>query len=705
MKQIPTEKENVKYKNQIKESIRAHKLRLITALLFIGAGAGLGRAGQTYAVYQQEKADEALALALAQARAAVESEQPKNPQKTEVKPKQLPKEETKPEAEPAYQPSPDRLNLAYYYPEGSDSGEIIDSYAGQVFQELTILDSEWLADIYELADVKPPAMAERLGQSQDSALGAYNPKDDAHNPEDPSSWTINNWKRIHISFIDGDGRAISGISNVKDILSMASVYTYYTDMMDVDAFTAYARQLWENSHSYTVRMGDVYYCEGCMNKTDEELAMEEALDEEAASEAFSGSASSFHEDEAGSGADSGYPDSGRMFSGSTSSSASEASDPGTASAEPSSEELLSEGSGEATPETVTVIYRNTAPAASDYDAPGDPAASGDASEEYNGAASGSSSIPSDDEQPESDLDLSNIISIYAAPVASSSDAAVQQSDSSSNGGVHATDAIASCDLDADGESELAPYDQTEQENANCPGHVDLYIQVKLLGLNDRNGLLFTDAIGNDPDFITSDGWEGWTEENIAHVNAISSQDWFADYGLSISAISLSTPLSGQEIADYMDQLPNDLSETRREIIHFALSSVGRVPYYYGGKASRANYEGNNFGALVSADHEGRILKGLDCSGWIDWVYWSATGKRLAGSSTSSLALCGEKISRSELQPGDIIVRTGASAHVVMFLSWSADGRMNVIHESSASVNNVTIKTMDAIWPYYRKLVE
>ena len=87
------------------------------------------------------------------------------------------------------------------------------------------------------------------------------------------------------------------------------------------------------------------------------------------------------------------------------------------------------------------------------------------------------------------------------------------------------------------------------------------------------------------------------------------------------------------------------------------------------------------------------------------MYWSVTGERLEGSSTSGLILCGEKISRSELKPGDIIVRTGTNAHVVMFLSWSANGQMNVIHESSASVNNVTIKTMDAAWPYYRRLVD
>lgn len=156
----------------------------------------------------------------------------------------------------------------------------------------------------------------------------------------------------------------------------------------------------------------------------------------------------------------------------------------------------------------------------------------------------------------------------------------------------------------------------------------------------------------------------------------------------------------------MNRLPADTSVTRRNIIHFALSSVGRVPYYWGGKPAASGYEGNHFGALIPADPKGRLLRGLDCSGWINWVYWSATGKRLAGESTSSLCLCGKQVSLSELKPGDIIVRTGANAHVVMFLGWTADGQMNVIHETSGSINNVMVATIGAPpWPYYRKLVE
>ena len=278
---------------------------------------------------------------------------------------------------------------------------------------------------------------------------------------------------------------------------------------------------------------------------------------------------------------------------------------------------------------------------------------------------------------------------------------------------------------------------------DCPGHVDLYIRVKVLGLEDKKGLFSISKAAEKKtqekkapnrkaeeteskaaektaknkekdntekkaaDNKTGDkAWDGWNTQNIASVKKISGQDWFEDFGLSISSISLSEPLTNQEIDEYMNRLPADTSVTRRNIIHFALSSVGRVPYYWGGKPAASGYEGNHFGALIPADPKGRLLRGLDCSGWINWVYWSATGKRLAGESTSSLCLCGKQVSLSELKPGDIIVRTGANAHVVMFLGWTADGQMNVIHETSGSINNVMVATIGAPpWPYYRKLVE
>lgn len=64
-----------------------------------------------------------------------------------------------------------------------------------------------------------------------------------------------------------------------------------------------------------------------------------------------------------------------------------------------------------------------------------------------------------------------------------------------------------------------------------------------------------------------------------------------------------------------------------------------------------------------------------------------------------------KIGRNELQPGDIVIRTGEGAHVIMFLGWTEDGRIRCIHESSAGVNNVTVSVRDANWPYYIRILD
>lgn len=634
----------------------ARLAKAATIFLFAGSGILLARAGRQYEIVQAQKM--AVASAVPETEPASDAQIPLKETPPETEPEEK-------ESEPKYQPSPDKLNLAFYYPEGSDTSDIINSYAGQVFQELTILDSEWLADLYELADVKPADMAVRLGKDPSSVRGSYNPKDDDQNPDDPETWILDSWKKINVSFTDGDGKRITGFSNVKDILAMASVYTYYAGMLDHELFSKYARQLWENSHSYTLSISDVYYCSGCLDKTDEEIAQEEEALESAAISMLSAEEEQISE---------GGSDSETSAAASSAETAVlESENAAGINTVPSSEagaamqqrSLNVATAADAAPASGTeeiprIIRRSSSAETSTEDSFGDGSLAGSESQ----AAASSS----------------DAVSLSAAPL----------QDGNSPGA-------------AESGSQPSESEASDGTHEGCPGHVDLNIRVKILGLSDSSGLYSADSIGSAAE--TEDSWDGWTEENRSFAQSISSQDWFADYGLSVSSLSLSDPLTSEEIQSYMDSLPADLSQTRRDIIYFALNSVGKVPYYWGGKASYPGYEGNNFGALVSSDEQGRVLKGLDCSGWISWVYWSVTGERLAGESTSSLILCGEKISRSELQPGDIVVRTGTSAHVVMFLGWSADGRMNVIHESSASVNNVTIKTMDAAWPYYRKLVD
>ena len=244
----------------------------------------------------------------------------------------------------------------------------------------------------------------------------------------------------------------------------------------------------------------------------------------------------------------------------------------------------------------------------------------------------------------------------------------------------------------------------------CPGHVDLYVRVTIYGFEDDKGLRSInldatrelDAIDEEDPHASN--WHGWTPKEIGNVKKLISQDWFQKYGLSISTINTKKPLTEEEISGYMVRLPDDLSENRKKVVKYALESVGKIPYYWGGKAAYAGYDKNGFGTVVSPDYKGRVLRGLDCSGWVNWVYRSAIGNNLGGAEgTITLIAAGVRINRADLQPGDIIIRPGADSHVVMFLEWSENGNMIAIHENGTA-NNVSVNEVTANYPYYRSLI-
>lgn len=242
---------------------------------------------------------------------------------------------------------------------------------------------------------------------------------------------------------------------------------------------------------------------------------------------------------------------------------------------------------------------------------------------------------------------------------------------------------------------------TLNENGKyCPGHVDLTITVKTTGLKEKHNLFALDGTGNQ----TVGNWQGWTEEKQTAAQTLAAQDWQEMYGLASSEFALGNPLTPAEIASYLDLLPEDLSPERRAVITCALNSVGKIPYYYGGKPSTAGLSGNHFASVTSPDYKGRILSGLDCSGWVNWVYWTALGNRMGAASTYEIVRTGRAINSAELQPGDLLVQLGGNSHVVMFLGWNADGTILGVHESG-SASNVTVGKVHTVWPYYRAFLD
>ena len=570
------------------------------------------------------------------------------------------------QAEQEHAGSSVRLNMAYVYPEGMETGDVWDSYAGQACELLSELDSDWVAGMYETMKLTPEKLSGQLGISRNAVLGLYDPAVETQIQDDPDSWVVPDWTKNQVVFRDGDGNLIGGYSNAKDIISMASVYAYRQGDLDGEGFLEYCRQLWEASHQDTVQIGEVYYCDGTCR-----------LEREATEETDDGAAEGSLED-------------GNSKTTAVE-SAAETSPPVTVEAYSNQtvpETFPTEGVSEPSPESSA----DPAETSAEHLETTAEQAGGNAetSAETSGASEASETMDADEIRSRYTMaDVPADWESYEGPAREVWEAVI-----AAYGG----------QLPADETSAAS------EEEAVCPGHLDLEITAVIQGIDGTGRLFDADTIGNAPGAVASTEpgavWQGWTKMNRHHARCIWNQNWETAYGLPvITTLYMGNPLSAAEISYYMDMLPEEVTVFQREVIRQALQSVGCIPYYWGGKAAAAGYDGNGFGTVTAEDVDGRRLRGLDCSGWINWVYWTALGTRLEYESTSGLTQLGTAIGREQLQAGDIIVRTNTeNSHVYLFLAWAPDGEMYVIHETSGDINNVTVSKLNADGPHYRRLL-
>ena len=249
-----------------------------------------------------------------------------------------------------------------------------------------------------------------------------------------------------------------------------------------------------------------------------------------------------------------------------------------------------------------------------------------------------------------------------------------------------------------GASDAGPADSSR----TCPGHVDCTVLAVVKGTAEADSLF---QAADTLEAVKASGWTGWNADTRNMAGALLAQDWSQVYGLYTVDYPVKGLLNSQEIELYMSLVPEDASRQRKDFVRYALTSVGKIPYYWGGKPSAPGYTGNGFGSLTVPDEDGRLLKGLDCSGWINWVYWSVTGKGLEAQSTGTLLGCGSPVARDELLPGDICIRFNPMAHVVIFLGWTAEGNMLCIQETTGNSNNVEVGTVTSNWESYRRILE
>ena len=153
-------------------------------------------------------------------------------------------------------------------------------------------------------------------------------------------------------------------------------------------------------------------------------------------------------------------------------------------------------------------------------------------------------------------------------------------------------------------------------------------------------------------------------------------------------------LDEAQIRAMLAAMPKDISERRRAVVEKAYSLLGKVNYFWGGKSSAIGWD-SHWGkptrvTAVGSRTTGTIRPyGLDCSGFVDWVFNNSLGYVIGhgGGAASQHDHC-KSISWSEAQPGDLVFCPG-DTHVGVFVGKDSNGDPLIIHCAS-SQNNVVL---------------
>ena len=146
----------------------------------------------------------------------------------------------------------------------------------------------------------------------------------------------------------------------------------------------------------------------------------------------------------------------------------------------------------------------------------------------------------------------------------------------------------------------------------------------------------------------------------------------------------------------LSDLPADLDPERRAVVETACRLVGKVNYFWGGKSLVIGWD-SRWGTPMEVTAAGSSTTGtvrpfgLDCSGFVDWVFYNVTGGSYiighGGGASSQHSYCTE-ISWSNAQPGDLVFYPGDS-HVGIVCGFDGNGNVLIIHCASG-YNNVVV---------------
>ena len=207
--------------------------------------------------------------------------------------------------------------------------------------------------------------------------------------------------------------------------------------------------------------------------------------------------------------------------------------------------------------------------------------------------------------------------------------------------------------------------------------------------------------------------DGWTERNLyITITAKTAEEMKTAYHFNRNQIAALDELLEQrdllreliedvysvsgDTAALLRDLPEDLSPEREAVVRTACSLVGKVNYFWGGKSLVLGWDAR-WGELRQVTAAGSSTTGtyrpygLDCSGFVDWVFYNQSGGSYVighgGGATMQHSYC-TNISWADAQPGDLVFYPDNS-HVGIVGGKDANGELLIIHCASG-YNNVVI---------------
>lgn len=207
--------------------------------------------------------------------------------------------------------------------------------------------------------------------------------------------------------------------------------------------------------------------------------------------------------------------------------------------------------------------------------------------------------------------------------------------------------------------------------------------------------------------------DGWTERNLyITITAKTAEEMKTEYHFNRNQIAALDELLEQralllelledvysvsgDTAALLRNLPEGLSPEREAVVRAACSLVGKVNYFWGGKSLVIGWD-VRWGELRQVTAAGSSTTGtyrpygLDCSGFVDWVFYNQSGGGYVighgGGATAQHSYCTD-ISWADAQPGDLVFYPDNS-HVGIVGGRDANGELLIIHCASG-YNNVVI---------------